>query len=70
MKKLFFAAAIAIVAVGGAYAQQQYSTAPGAGTIFTCDAPSGPTCRVEVGSAYEYPNGIELVLLPETPYNP
>jgi hypothetical protein len=45
MKKLFFSALIAIVAVGGAYAQ--YTTTPGGASQFDCDDSPTVTCRVQ-----------------------
>lgn len=66
MKKLFFTALVAIVAIGGAYAQQ-YSTLPnGGGTKFSCDALSGSTCAALFSQGYVYPDGTEPVDLPET----
>lgn len=55
MKNLFFAALVAVVAVGSAYAQE-YSTEPfSAGIQFSCtEVNEAPTCDDELTSADVY----------------
>ncbi|WP_158799789.1 hypothetical protein [Pedobacter sp. L105] len=72
MKKLFFASILAILAIGGAYAQT-FSTGPsGTGTIFSCTTATTPTCRSTVpgGTAYPFPTGTTKVQLPDLHYVP
>jgi len=67
MKRLFFAAILATVAAGSAYAQQ-YTTQPnGAGTIFSCINTASPTCRTDaprLTGVYNYPTGQSPVNVP------
>jgi hypothetical protein len=44
MKKLIFAASLAIVAVGSAYAQEYSKTSGGITTTFNCDGLIEPLC--------------------------
>lgn len=64
MKKLFFTALVAVVAVGGAFAQT-YRNTPVAGQPqtkqFTCEGEDAPTC----GSTYS-----QIYLLDGTPVTP
>ena len=70
MKKLIFAALLATVALGGAYAAE-YSTGPaGAGRHFTCNGADSPTCKAQFpAGAYLVPSST-ISQLPELTYEP
>lgn len=70
MKKLFFIAALAIVAVGGAFAQQYSTEKDGEGTLFNCTIQDEPTCTDMVGErAFIYPTDEEVELPEELFYD-
>jgi hypothetical protein len=52
MKNLFLAAALAIVAVGGAFAQ--YTHIQGGPSLFDCTYEVNPTCGAETGYPFIY----------------
>ncbi|TCC87848.1 hypothetical protein [Pedobacter hiemivivus] len=71
MKKLFFAALLATVAIGSAYAQQQYApNSDGSGTKFICVEEDQPTCReIFPNGAFEYPSLTPVSTLPDLFYD-
>lgn len=65
MKKLFFSALVAVVAIGGAYANE-YSTEPnGGGSIFYCSGLLAPLCSAVYDGAYIYGTTIWVSPLPD-----
>jgi len=58
MKKLFFFAAVALIAVGGAANAALYIT--GTDTQILCDVPASTTCEIVTG----YPSSTQLSSIP------
>jgi hypothetical protein len=72
MKKLFFAALFAVVAVGGAFAQQYSSEPNGEGVLFNCATNNTPTCQAEFpDGAYDLEGNPSVrITLPNLFYDP